>query len=54
VLSSFRTPPIIENRHEAELPENPANIALSGQNRMLINGWAASGRRAVEKFSELK
>ena len=29
---------IADNRHRAKLPENPANIALSGQNGKLING----------------
>jgi hypothetical protein len=33
-------PAIVENEQEAELPENQANIALSGQNSMLINGSA--------------
>jgi hypothetical protein len=28
------------NKHRAKLPENPANIALSGQNGLLINGYA--------------
>jgi hypothetical protein len=29
------------NKHRAKLPENPADIALSGQNGLLINGSAA-------------
>jgi hypothetical protein len=29
-----------DNRHWAKLPENPTNIALSGQNGKLINGSA--------------
>jgi hypothetical protein len=29
---------IADNKHGAKLPENPANIALSGQNGKLING----------------
>jgi hypothetical protein len=28
------------NKHRAKLPENPANIALSGQKGLLINGSA--------------
>jgi hypothetical protein len=29
---------ITDKRHRAKLPENPVNIALSGQNGKLING----------------
>jgi hypothetical protein len=29
---------IADNRHRVELPENPINILLSGQNARLING----------------
>src|SRR5262247_2009869 len=29
-----------DNKNRAKLPENPANIALSGQKDLLINGWA--------------
>jgi hypothetical protein len=32
------------NKHRAKLPENPANIVLSGQNGLLINGWAVVQR----------
>ena len=32
---------IADNRHRAELPENSTDIILSGQNGMIINGWAA-------------
>jgi hypothetical protein len=28
----------VANKHRAKLPENYANIALSGQNGLLING----------------
>ena len=31
-------PEIVENEQETKLPENQANIALSEQNSMLING----------------
>jgi hypothetical protein len=31
-------PEIVDNGHWAKLPENPTNIALSGQNGKLING----------------
>jgi hypothetical protein len=44
-LVYFLAPPgrqeIANNGHGAKLPENPANIALSGQKSTLINGWAA-------------
>ena len=32
------------NRYGAKLPENPANIELSGQNSKLINGWVAAAQ----------
>jgi hypothetical protein len=31
-------PASADNRYWAKMPENPANIALSGQNGLLING----------------
>jgi hypothetical protein len=31
-------PEIVENEQEAKLPENQANIILSGQNCLIING----------------
>jgi hypothetical protein len=34
-------PEIADNWHWAKLPENLANIALSGQNGQLINGSAS-------------
>jgi len=35
------------NKHRAKLPENPANIALSGQNDLLINGSASNEKKKV-------
>jgi len=34
-------PAIVDNGYGAKLPENPTNIALSGQNGKLINGSAS-------------
>ena len=42
IRSPSWNPVIADNRHRAKLPKNPTNIALSGQNGRLINGWAAS------------
>jgi hypothetical protein len=35
-------PEMADNRHRAKLPENQANIALSGQKGQIINGSATS------------
>ena len=40
-------PEIADNRHRAKLPENPSNIALSGQNGLLINGWTNPQERGT-------
>jgi hypothetical protein len=37
------------NKHRAKLPENPANVALLGQNDLLINGSAASDTATVSQ-----
>jgi hypothetical protein len=35
--------------HRAKLPENPANIALSGQKGLLINGYPAPDARSIRR-----
>jgi len=45
IMSPSWCPEIADNWHGAKLPENPANIALSGQNGQLINGWTDPHRR---------
>jgi hypothetical protein len=37
------------NKHRAKLPENPANMALSEQNGLLINGLATFGLMAKRR-----
>jgi len=38
ISSPLWHPESIDYRHRAKLPENPTNIALSGQKGMLIDG----------------
>jgi hypothetical protein len=40
------------NKHRAKLPENPANIALSGQNDLLINGYTPRAASPVKLGKE--
>jgi hypothetical protein len=36
---------LVEKRQRAQLPENPTNITFSGQNGLIINGWAVPVER---------
>jgi hypothetical protein len=38
IIPQWWCPEMVDSRHRAKLPENPANIALSGQNGKLISG----------------
>jgi hypothetical protein len=40
-------PEMADNRHRAKLPDNQANVALSGQKGKIINGWTDPHRRGM-------